>query len=1230
MTDQKEWVDDAITGLGADDKEDDVSRRSSKTNKRTAAASSKGIKSSPSRKRPRSKPTSAHSKRPQKPKPPPAPPASLVSLMKKDKSVLQFFASLQENVTYDVDKWKHEAAHWKRMATSLPSSASKQNGSRTKATKSTNNKVQRRSMTNYDETKPGMLGGMNDDEEGSTIPITDEALFGEYSDDDDDDDDKNNNNSNDQINECSERATHFTSAVEESQHDSQTLQLNNSRRSLILENLIEAKRLLHLLGVSLVVVVESKPNEILLQTNVNKECETRLHSATNNDENDVESEHTTSFLKEDGPISKTTDNEMPSTIAMERIFHRQSDEKVVADMMASLRTLIEASSSMDNHKDESEQQNYHPFHRCGKFHCPNVYFGRHEDDKDQTVSMWQHPASVGLKYLIDALTIMDVYCHDSFEESDWELIFEDGSNQDMFPVEDMTILKIGMRNRCQLVEMLLSSLHVEITRTWANAERALNLDSSAMHFHPTDVVNEGGALDSEEEFAYSVKNFNRLVSLEERIAHGRIASLLHRRMGAFQKAAELVVGYVVSAAPSRGVEHYHPKIPPALSMCVLESLLSPEDHDPAKAKSERNDEWFRECIDYILSSSGDRMPAEASSLLLKAIAFVTRTAADIWKVRCSSSDKRIRDIALVETAAYKRLLRLSKGWLNMVGSEEDELLKISGIFSLCDVSKVSKFFIEKKVSPTELGLSCTAFLITTGNADDIIRFCGNVVSSLKKRVFIDNTPSRSRQLFSLLPACCFAYNSIMSRKWEFIKLASSVSGRHTAAAFSIKHEFSSILAAAADVVFGLEESETDWAHMNVVVIQCYKLLGDALGLYRFAKRILSSLNAVEEYSSLVASHRPGIYRIISSLLDAAAITTVRVINLERRRDRLLDFMECAVCSERMLVMKGVANLKRKSSVSICKKAASICGNEQASTGNFAYDGKCSQDELERKIAQSMEGNCALSDFIQEKWKPSELSAFDKHAGSDFKDAYTTTSEKACALSHIATWFGVESSLSSFDFRKGLDNNSTAVNLNKIAGMLTISGFARGPPLLNENEAMDPSPACIILEDDAILCDRFNERIEAVLDELPRDFHFCSIGYSRPKFAPIIDYSPEIGIPSCLWYLTGYILSSAGARFLISSLPVVGPVDSWIAVKMRDNFANRFGDSLGVGKHAKTHRIPLPKDLSKIMKFRAFAAHAPLCTQKQVVAQSKAIGTRGGGQGNWCAAKKDSDVEYSGY
>ena len=218
--DQKEWADDAITGLDVGDTGGDVSRRSSKT-KRTAAASN-----GTSRKRPRSKPASTEQKkRPQKPKPPPAPPASLVSLMKKDKSVLHFFTSLQENVTYDVDKWKHEAAHWKRMASSLPSSTSKHNVNRTKRTMPTK-KVQRKS-NNKDEKKQGSsshyLGGINNnEEEGSTIPITDEALFGECSDDEEDNIDSTFSNVHE--NDCCERVIiNRTSAVEESKRDAQTL-----------------------------------------------------------------------------------------------------------------------------------------------------------------------------------------------------------------------------------------------------------------------------------------------------------------------------------------------------------------------------------------------------------------------------------------------------------------------------------------------------------------------------------------------------------------------------------------------------------------------------------------------------------------------------------------------------------------------------------------------------------------------------------------------------------------------------------------------------------------------------------------------------------------------------------------------------------------------------------------------------------------------------------------------
>jgi GR25 family glycosyltransferase involved in LPS biosynthesis len=122
----------------------------------------------------------------------------------------------------------------------------------------------------------------------------------------------------------------------------------------------------------------------------------------------------------------------------------------------------------------------------------------------------------------------------------------------------------------------------------------------------------------------------------------------------------------------------------------------------------------------------------------------------------------------------------------------------------------------------------------------------------------------------------------------------------------------------------------------------------------------------------------------------------------------------------------------------------------------------------------------------------------------------------------------------------LFSGDAAFYQKKVLRMLEISGFARGEALMLQNEGSDPTPCCVILEDDAVLCDRFTERLDSLLEELPRDFHFCSIGYSRPQRAPIVEYSSQLGLPSCLWYLTGYILSLEGAKHLIESLPVVGP------------------------------------------------------------------------------------------
>ena len=202
--------------------------------------------------------------------------------------------------------------------------------------------------------------------------------------------------------------------------------------------------------------------------------------------------------------------------------------------------------------------------------------------------------------------------------------------------------------------------------------------------------------------------------------------------------------------------------------------------------------------------------------------------------------------------------------------------------------------------------------------------------------------------------------------------------------------------------------------------------------------------------------------------------------------------------------------------------------------------------------------------------------------------------------------------------------------NHILRLFKISGFAEGPALLAEKDHMPPAPVCVILEDDAILADRFAERLADVLKELPRDFHLCSIGYSRPKSAPIVPFSSKLGIPSMLWYLTGYCLSEEGANYLLESLPVVGPVDSWIALKMTSNWDNVFGMKLGVGVHAKPNsELPAHKDLCHILKFRAFCALEPLCTQKVRVAAAATAGTvvAASTGRNW--RQRDTDIEYSG-
>jgi len=274
------------------------------------------------------------------------------------------------------------------------------------------------------------------------------------------------------------------------------------------------------------------------------------------------------------------------------------------------------------------------------------------------------------------------------------------------------------------------------------------------------------------------------------------------------------------------------------------------------------------------------------------------------------------------------------------------------------------------------------------------------------------------------------------------------------------------------------------------------------------------------------------------------------------------------------------------------------------------DGIGGQLQFRRRLREDW-GVADPAPFVADDWSPSSVAMYDKNARDDGAEVPLSSSEQACALSHVAAWRGVAATL----------DEDTAADPGGMELRFRISGYACGPPLGSaDGDVGACAPVCVVLEDDAVLCDRFSEKLGTLLKELPSDFHFCALGYSRPAVAPAPEYSPTLCVPSFLWYLTGYVLSADGARELLESLPVVGPVDSWIGKKMANNGWRRKGDGL-IPKVPTT--LPDREELHDILKFRSFASRVPLCSQKvgsRLQDDAPKLGWR----------ERDTDITYSGF
>eukprot|EP00413_Alexandrium_margalefii_P031074 CAMPEP_0204561550 /NCGR_PEP_ID=MMETSP0661-20131031/33240_1 /ASSEMBLY_ACC=CAM_ASM_000606 /TAXON_ID=109239 /ORGANISM="Alexandrium margalefi, Strain AMGDE01CS-322" /LENGTH=365 /DNA_ID=CAMNT_0051568967 /DNA_START=88 /DNA_END=1185 /DNA_ORIENTATION=+ len=94
-------------------------------------------------------------------------------------------------------------------------------------------------------------------------------------------------------------------------------------------------------------------------------------------------------------------------------------------------------------------------------------------------------------------------------------------------------------------------------------------------------------------------------------------------------------------------------------------------------------------------------------------------------------------------------------------------------------------------------------------------------------------------------------------------------------------------------------------------------------------------------------------------------------------------------------------------------------------------------------------------------------------------------------------------------------------------------------------AGDSEKPLMVLEDDAAPTPEFAATLHRALAALPADAHLLYLGYSQAADWRR-EVSPELVESEYVWTTVGYIVWPAGARLLLSHLPVNEPVDNWMA------------------------------------------------------------------------------------
>ena len=560
-------------------------------------------------------------------------------------------------------------------------------------------------------------------------------------------------------------------------------------------------------------------------------------------------------------------------------------------------------------------------------------------------------------------------------------------------------------------------------------------------------------------FGETTKSHQRLATLAERCFLAKLVVSVYLFRQDREKALELIWTYVVATAPALALEDY-PKLPPVQSLCVLEAMLSASAPRTSIGASTRESvgqgednklspnhfySWVRSAISQTIAS------AAATSWILQIISLTVSTTASILHRRQSSADNRISDMAQVELATISRffsplLIDRSDARLNdeSTANMAPSPITKSGILSLEDCTKVVSGRLEDLISQIDREDNCasvlsgvdmsptrmrilTLLLVLQGDKLQIESIFGSSISKVlgsppydsRKNVTATScTNSAHKPLFKIV-ACVNATRELEIRSLDLYRelcQASTIAKNTDISSLAPVIRFSSdescwsrfarsitsMTHSAAESCEGVE----DTGAMISVMLICSQRLADGDSVSKVIDWTHKAVSASRVAPANTPSRIFDIHDVIDHIMSQT--TTVHVINLERRKDRMATFI-AGCMKEQLLCRKAVIDLRQ---VSSCTISAAVLRQSLRPPGVFAVDGgRGSLSKVENYLSEFVGGQAQLKEFVESHWRPNDLKAFDNEA-PDSEDVVVrmSSSEKACAISHILSWHGAEQSL----------------------------------------------------------------------------------------------------------------------------------------------------------------------------------------------------------------------------